>query len=331
MKDVAGLAGVSVATVSNVLNRPDLVAPSTRRKVEAAIARLGFVPHEPARQLRSGLARSVGLVVPDIANPFFATIARGVTDVALASGYSVVLVDSCEDPVRESHGIDLLLRQQVRGALITPTDEQARSLATLRARDVPTTLLDRHSPNSEQCSVAVDHERGGALGIEYLSGLGHTAIAWVRGPDTIPQVHERSRGVDRAARRTGVRVLDVPIATMTSVAGEEAAKRILAMEERPTAVFCANDLLAIGVLRVLTAAGVRVGHDISIVGYDDIDFARSASVPLTSIRQPAHEIGASAMRLLLAECDHNADHVHQRVLFEPTVIERESTLSWRRP
>lgn len=325
MRDVAAVAGVSVATVSNVLNRPDLVAPATQRKVQAAIAHLGFVPHEPARQLRSGLARSVGLIVPDIANPFFAAVARGVSDVALESGYTVVLIDSAENPEREAHGIALLLRQQVRGALITPTDATAASLHTLRERGLPTTLLDRQSPNGEHCSVAVDHERGGALGVEYLHGLGHQTIAWVRGPNTIPQVNDRSRGVQRAAADTGARITDVEISTMTSVAGEEAAHRILELKDRPTAVFCANDLLAIGVLRVLTAAGVRIGDDVSILGYDDIDFAKSASVPLTSIRQPAHAIGASAMRLLLSECDDAGSHTHQRVLFDPAVIERAST------
>ena len=325
MKDVAEAAGVSVATVSNVLNRPSIVAPATRRRVQAAIKRLGFVPNEPARQLRSGLARSVGLVVPDIANPFFSTVARGVSDVALESGYSVVLVDTQENPEREAHGIDLLLRQQVRGALITPADEVAACLRTLRERNVPATLVDRPSPNSEQCSVAVDHERGGALGIEYLHGLGLATVAWVRGPLTIPQVHDRSRGVERAAAATGMAVVDIEIPTMTTVAGEDAGRRILALEHPPAAVFCANDLLALGVVRVLTAAGIRIGTDVSILGYDDIDFCRSAAVPLSSIRQPAHAIGASAMRLLLSECDDGGEHTHQRVLFEPAVIEREST------
>jgi LacI family transcriptional regulator len=325
MKDVAATAGVSVATVSNVLNRPEVVAPATRRRVEAAIKKLGFVRSEPARHLRSGLAHSVGLVVPDIANPFFAAVSRGVADIALQHGYSIVLVDAAEDVEREAVGIELLLRQQVRGALITPIDEEAAVLELLLQRSVPTTLLDRQSPNGEHCSVAVDHERGGALGIEYLARLRHRHIAWVRGPNTIPQVHDRSRGVERAARRAGVRVVDVEVATMTTTAGEEAGRRILALTERPTAVFCANDLLALGTIRVLTAAGVRIGEDVSIVGYDDIDFCKNASTPLTSIRQPADAIGANAMRLLLSECEDVDAHTHQRVLFDPMIVERASS------
>lgn len=325
MADVARTAGVSASTVSNVLNRPDLVAPATRERVLAAIDELQYVPNEPARHLRSGTARSVGLIVPDVANPFFSAVARGVCEAAAAEDHSVVLVDAREDDALELAGIERLLRQHVRGALFTPVHEASDGLDLLRRRDLPVTLLDRDVPSAERCSVGVHHARGGALGIEHLRRLGHRRIAWVKGPESIPQVRERTAGVEQAARAGGVEILHIEIDSMTSAAGAEAGARLSAMADRPSAAFCANDLLALGVMRSLVAADLVVGRDLSLVGYDDIDFCASASTPLTSIRQPAEEIGRSALRLLLAECDANEGHLHQRVLFDPVLVDRAST------
>lgn len=324
MADVARAAGVSAATVSNVLNRPEVVAGATRDRVRAAIERLGYVPSEPARSLRSGTARAIGLVVPDVANPFFSAVARGVSEAAVEEDHAVVLVDAREDEARELDGIERLLRQHVRGALLTPVDEASSGLTLLRRRGMPVTLLDRDVPSGEQCSVGVNHVRGGALGIDYLRRLGHRRVAWVKGPGRIPQVRERTVGVEQAARAGGVEILTIDIESMTTAAGAMAGERLAALEERPSAVFCANDLLALGVMRSLAAHGLVAGRDVSIVGYDDIDFCASASTPLTSIRQPADEIGRSALRLLLAEVEADADHLHQRVLYDPVLVERDS-------
>src|SRR5918998_162893 len=187
IRDVAGRAGVSVGTVSNVLNRPDVVSEATRTKVLDAIAALGFVRNESARQLRAGSSRTVGLVVLDMANPFFTDVARGVEDVVNAAGLAMVLCNSDDRPEKEAAHLGLLAEQRVHGVLITPTAELTPQLASLRDRGVPVVLLDRRAPGPDQCAVAVDDVLGGRLAAEHLLERGHRPIAFVGGHAALPQ------------------------------------------------------------------------------------------------------------------------------------------------
>jgi len=325
LRDVAKAAKVSVGTVSNVLNRPEVVAPKTLARVQGTINELGFVPNGFARHLRSGHSRTLGLIVPDVANPFFTEVARGVEDAASKRDYAVFLCNSDESASKEDRYINVLIEQQVRGVLITPTDVKSDRLDAMRDRGIAVALVDREIKGHKQCSVSVDDVHGGQLGIEYLIGLGHTEIAWVCGPESIPQVADRGAGVAKAAKFAGAKVETIRVSLMNTSHGEAAAKKILALKKIPTAVFCANDLLALGVMRTLRENKVKVPEQVSVLGYDDIEFAASAAVPLSSISQPAYQMGVTAADLLLNECEEAEKHEHQQIRFQPQLVERAST------
>jgi len=325
LRDVAKKAGVSVGTVSNVLNRPQVVAPATLERVQRTIHSMGFVPNGFARHLRAGYSRTLGLVVPDVANPFFTEVARGVEDAASKRDYAVFLCNSDESAEKEERYLSILIEHQVRGVLITPADARADRLDGLLDRGIAVTLLDRESATSNRCSVSVDDVRGGEIGIQHLVELGHTRIAWVNGPESIPQCADRAVGVTAAAKTAKVIVTTIRAALMNTVTGEEVTKEILALDEMPTAIFCANDLLALGVMRALIAEGIKVPEHISILGYDDIAFAASAAVPLSSVAQPAYQLGVAAAELILSECEDSDVHAHQQIRFQPQLVPRSST------
>lgn len=325
LRDVAAAARVSVGTVSNVLNRPEVVSASTLSRVQKTIKDLGFVPNGFARQLRSGYSRTLGLVVPDVGNPFFTEVARGVEDAARKRDYAVFLCNSDESLEKEDRYINVLMEQQVRGVLITPADIKADRIDALRARGICVTLLDRELAGGNQCSVSVDDVHGGQIAIEYLASLGHKRIAWVCGPAKIPQVADRGAGVAKAAKLSNVEIVHLEVQLMNATNGEVAACDLLALDDMPTAVFCANDLLALGVMRELLNQGIRIPEQIAIVGYDDIQFAPSAAVPLTSISQPAYQIGVTAADLILSECESDETHEHQQIKFQPRLVERASS------
>ena len=328
MKDVASLAGVAVGTVSNVLNHPDLVRPLTRARVEAAMEQLGFIPNGSARQLRAGRSRCLGLVVLDVTNPFFTEVARGVEDYAQAAGYAVILCNSDEADDKERRYLRVLEEQRVRGILITPVHGRAPELRRIRERGTPVVLLDRPG-SAGQCSVAVDDRRGGEIAVSHLLGLGHRRIALVNGPVAIRQCADRRRGALRAVERAGLDpaavLTEVTVPAMNARAGAAAADELLGRGPRPTAVFCTNDMLALGLLRRLGQAGVAVPGDLAVVGYDDIEFAADAAVPLTSVRQPKYQLGRAAAELLLDEADRPDQHEHRRFVFKPELVARASS------
>ena len=335
VKEVAKLAGVSLGTVSNVLNRPGVVAEPTRQRVLDAIAELGFVRNESARQLRAGRSRTIGLVVLDVANPFFTDVARGAETVAEDNGYVVVLSNSGEDADRERRHLEHLEEQRVGGVLITPAESDGERLEELIARGIPAVLVDRRSGRRNRCSVAVDDVLGGHLAGAHLVGQRHRRIAYVGGPMSIGQVAERYEGATAAVHAAGRDLIHVPTATLTVHEGRQAAVHLAALPaaDRPTAAFCANDLLALGLLQEAIARGLRVPDDLAIVGYDDIEFAAAAAVPLSSIRQPREELGRTAMELLLEEIGDRIGaerrHRHRQVVFEPELVVRASSSASR--
>ena len=339
IKDVAARAGVSVGTVSNVLNRPDHVGAATRARVEAVIAELGFIRNESARQLRAGRSRTVAYVLLDAGNPFFTDVARGVEEAAREAGLALFLCNSDQDARREDDYLDLLVEQRVRGVLVTPVDPDGDRLAALPGRGVPVVLLDRAQHGGfDGCSVSVNDVEGGDLAVSHLVELGHTRIAFVGGPLGIVQVRERLEGARRALAAAGLpddALVEIITDGLTVAEGRTAGERITGMpaRTRPTAAFCANDLLALGLLQQLTQLGVAVPDDVAIVGYDDIEFAAAAAVPLTSVRQPRHQLGRTAAELLLEEDAARNDgtpHEHRQVQFSPDLVVRESTRSRRR-
>jgi len=327
IRDVAERAGVSVGTVSNVLNHREKVSPDAVRRVREAIDALGYVRNDAARQLRVGRSSTVGLVVLDVRNPFFTDLARGAESEAARHGLSVILGNSDEDVQREAGYLDLFEEQRVRGILISPYREVGPHLRRLRERGTPTVLVDRRSEDEQFSSVSVDDELGGWLAADHLITTGRRRILFTGGPFDIRQIIDRRAGAQRAvdgADGVSFETVPTPAASVADgrATGEEIAAR--AAEERPDAVFAANDLIAMGVLQGLARHGIRVPEEIAIIGFDDIDFAAAAVVPLSSVRQPSQLMGETALRILLSEiADPDSDA--QQVVFEPELIVRAST------
>jgi LacI family transcriptional regulator len=334
VKEVAALAGVSLGTVSNVLNRPDRVSFATRAKVNAAIDELGFVRNESARALRAGRTNSIAYVCLDAANPFFTDVARGVEAAAASNDIAVYLCDSGNDAAREDRYLDLLEQQRMRGILITPVNPNSERLRRLARRGTPVVLVDRGAGRNGLCSVSVDDVYGGELAAAHLLEAGHQQVAFVGGPLSIGQVADRLAGTQRALANAGhdpANLIVVETGAPTISEGREAGTRIASLRarHRPSGVFCANDLLALGLLQQVLQRGLRVPDDIAIVGYDDIEFAGAAAVPLTSVRQPRHRLGLTAGQLLLEETSGDEGHVHQQIEFTPELFVRASTLRAR--
>lgn len=329
VKDVAGRARVSVGTVSNVLNRPEKVAPATVARVQQAISELGFIRNDAARQLRAGKSRALGLIVLDVRNPFFSSLALGAEDRAREAGYSIILGNSDEKVERESAYLDLFEEQRMAGVLISPFGDIDERLLRLRDRGTPAVLVDRSTADSGFSSVAVDDIAGGMLAGRHLLVTGRRRIAFVGGPLDIRQVQDRLTGVEHAASSFPGATVEVVLGDSLSITegrriGETLAARPPA--ERPDAIFAANDLMAIGVLQALVMLrSIRVPDDIALIGYDDIDFASGAVVPLTSVRQPAALIGSTAVELLLDEAQGEAEP-GRSVVFQPELVVRASTV-----
>jgi LacI family transcriptional regulator len=325
MKDVANKAGVSTATVSNALNHPELVSAATAVRIHQAIEELGFVRNGTAVNLRAGKSRSIGLVVPDIGNPFFTDIARGAEDMAGARQYAMVLCSTDEDQEKQERYLRLLIQQGVDGLLIRPNDEDEEPLLALRERGLSVVLINRQTENRNFCSVVVDGERGSEESVDYLAGLGHKHIAWATWSLKNPGFATRAKGIAKAAKRWGMDVSTITVQGMNNGSGEIAAEKFLTLDPRPTAILCANDLLALDALRGLIQRGIRVPEDVSVIGFDDIDFCANARVPLTTVAVPRYQIGSTAAGLLLDEIDNPEKHAHQQVVFQPRLIIREST------
>lgn len=329
VQDVARLAGVSIGTVSNVLNNPDRVTPGTLTKVTRAIDQLGFVRNDAARQLKAGSSKTIGLVVPDVSNPFFGELSRGAEDAAAAAGYAVVLANSANIQKREAAYLSLFEEQRVGGIVISPLEDVTESVIRLRERGTPSVLVDRKADPAICCSVSVDDIFGGRIAVEHLISKNATRIAFVGGPLEFQQVADRLAGAQEAVAAAGGGVSLERIATpdLTVLAGREVGEEIAnrAPEHRPDGIFCANDLLAVGIMQAFVFnSRVRIPQDVALVGYDDISFAPAAIVPLTSIRQPEVELGARAIELLLHEVEGGA-HAHQQLTFQPVLVVRDST------
>jgi LacI family transcriptional regulator, galactose operon repressor len=327
IKQVANAAGVSLGTVSNVLNRPDQVAPETRQRVQAVIAKLGYVRNDSARQLRAGRSRTIAVVVLDVGNPFFTDVVRGAELQAGKDGVMVIVCNSGDDPARQRRHLEQLAEQRVRGVLITPVESDPdAALSLLAMQSVPAVLVDRASGQPDRCSVAVDDVLGGRLAAQHLLAQGHQHIAFLGGPPHLAQVADRYAGAAGAvAHVPHARLTAVETDALTVAAGNVAAQQILAKPDRPTALFCANDLIALGALQALTQAAIAVPGDMAIVGYDDIEYAAAAAVPLSSVRQPRELLGQTAAQLLSEETDNPQAHRHRHVKFLPELVVRRSS------
>jgi LacI family transcriptional regulator len=326
IRDVANRAGVSVGTVSNVLNRPKLVAEATRERVQAAIDELGFVRNESARQLRQGRGRTIGVVLENFANPYFTDLAQGAEAAMNADGFDALWCTSDGSAAKERRRLEFLEEQSASGVIITPVGLDAERIAELRDRGLAVVVLDRRVyPGT--CATWVDHVAGGEIAVTHLLGRRHRRLAIVTGPLVQEPIKDRYSGAVAAADRSGlddVEVTTLESPAMTPTAGKEAAQRLLDLDRLPSGVFCTNDLMAIGLVNELLRVGVKVPEEISVVGYDDIELAATSVVPLTTVRQPRHELGWTAAELAVAEASASGDHEHREIVLSPSLVVRES-------
>jgi LacI family transcriptional regulator len=266
----------------------------------------------------------------DATNPFFTDVAQGVEDAAESHDLSVFLCNSDNRAQRELAYLQRLEQQRVQGVLITPVDPESPMLAELPRNGVPVVVVDRTRAREDLCTVSVDDELGGRLAVEHLLDLGHRRIAYIGGPEQVGQVRDRRAGARQALASSGADPGDLAVLAtdaLTVAEGLAAGERLagLPSRSRPTAAFCANDLLALGLLQRAVSLGMRVPDDLAIVGYDDIDFAAAAAVPLTSVRQPRRLLGRTAAELLLDEASRPEQHEHEQVVFTPELVARTST------
>ena len=328
MRDVARLAGVSVSTVSNVVNKPAGVDPALAARVTDAIDKLGFVRNDAARQLRTGRSETLGLVVLNLSNPFFADMATGVEEAAKAAGYSVLLATSSASVDGESGALDLFERHRVDGVLVASAADVLDRLDRLRQRGIPAVLIDSVDDRGLFSSVSADDVTGGRLAAAHLIDTGRTRLLFVGGTRTRAQMRDRLAGCQEAVSAASEVTLEVLFCgSLTAELGLSIGAELAARPDayRPDAVFAANDMLALGLIQGLVGGGLRVPEDVAVIGYDDIVFAAAAGVPLSSVRQPSRDMGKKAAAALIEQLRNPDGYRPVAVSFEPALVVRGSS------
>lgn len=318
VKEIAAAANVSVATVSRALQRPEIVSETTRQHIHDVVKRLGYTPNALARNLRTARTRLIVALLPDIANPFFSEVIRGIEQVAHESGYSVLLGETQSSLVREQAYADMVAARQADGII---TMSHRVPAIPIQGRP-PVVNACEYVKDSQISSVYVDNVAAAGIAVDYLAMLGHRDIAFIGGPSSSPICVDREQGYRLALQRA-----DVPVnAALMAVgdfsieAGERAIELLLSQGQSFSAVFCANDEMAIGALRALSSHGLRVPEDVSVVGFDDIRFARYTTPALTTIAQPKNTLGREAMAMLIELLNDPAVPPRKRVLSADLVV-----------
>ena len=326
MKDVSHLAGVSTATVSRALMTPEKVSVSTRKRVETAVLEAGYSPNTLARNLRRNESKTIITIVPDICDPYFVEIIRGIEDAAIENDYLVLLGDSGQQKKRESSFVNLVFTKQADGMLLLGTDHPFDVSKPEQKNLPPMVMACEFAPELELPTVHIDNLTSAFEAVNYLAKLGHKRIAQISGPTTATLCKLRQQGYQQALRRAGVSMNPAysAVGDFTFEAGAQAVRQLLALPEQPTAIFCHNDAMAIGAIQEAKKLGLRVPQNLSIVGFDDIQFAQYCDPPLTTISQPRYEIGRQAMLMMLDLLKGNDVQAGSRLL-EAKLVVRGST------
>lgn len=326
LKDVARQSGVSVTTVSHVVNGTRRVAPATRERVQRAIAELGYRPDGIARALKSNRSRTIGMIVTAANNPFFAEIIRGVEDHCSAHGYGLMLCNTDDADARQLAYLQALRDKRVDGLIVMTAHSGPDFLAALARQPLPTVLMDADPSRGEEIAVVNDDSRLGArLAIEHLLARGLTDIALLTGPASHPRSRERLAGALEALEAAGRRPPEARIVATNLLAdgGYDAMQRLLAASPPPQALFAFNDLVAIGAMRAAREHGLRLPDELSVVGYDDIELGRYLTPALTTVHQPVYELGARASAQLIERLERGTP-LAPMLRLEPRLVVRES-------
>lgn len=325
IKQVASLAGVSVATVSRVVNNNGYVSPERRAAVTEAMRQLDYKPSAVARSLRRQQSMTVGVLVPSLNQPFFASLAYTIERALFANDYRMMLCSSEENASNEAAYVEMLLRQRVDGVIVAPTGQGSAIIQPLLSR-VPVILVDRDLPDLLVSRVLADHFAGGQAAMRHLIGLGHRRIAIIGGPANNAAMEERTAGALNAAREAAV---PPPLVQMSALSefemGFALAHTLLAGPNRPTAIFALTDVVAIGILHAAAELGLSLPGQLSVIGFDDIPMAAYLIPPLTTIAQPIAAIGDTAVRLLLSRLGEGNHAPHHLVRLPMQLHVRAST------
>ncbi len=330
IKDVALHAGVSVTTVSHVVNGTRFVSEVVRQRVEAAVRELDYVPSAVARSLKHNTTHTFGMVIPNNSNPYFAEIIRGVEDRCFAAGYNVILCNSNDDPERQAAYLRVLAEKRIDGLILVVTGSDAVVRATLGGINTPLVLLDREVSGVSSDLVEVNHVLGSQMATEHLLELGHPRVACISGPPGLSPSSQRRAGWKDALEKAGVerKESDLARGDFTARGGYLAMQTLLKRRPRPTAVFACNDLMAVGALTAAREAGIAVPQQLSIVGFDDIELAAFSAPPLTTVAQPKLEIGTLAAELLLERVSASRSE-SRRVILDPKIKVRGTTAAYQ--
>jgi LacI family transcriptional regulator/LacI family repressor for deo operon, udp, cdd, tsx, nupC, and nupG len=328
LKEVARRSGVSPATVSRVINEPERVRAETRARVEAAIRELRYRPSRVARRLRvaRGSSRLVGLVLPDVQNPFFADLARGVEDAAQGEGYTVILGNSDEDEAKQGHYLEVMRAELVDGFILPPLSDRDAAVAELVRTGIPEVCVDRRLAKPPVDLVVLDNVRGAHDATEHLLEAGHRRIGFLVGRPRVSTSRERLEGYRRALEEWEVEA-DASLVQpggVRSEGGAAAAAALLDLAEPPSALLAGNSALALGALEEIRRRGLRIPGEVAMVGFDDAPWAPVTSPPLTAVRQPAYEMGRRAMELLLRRFREPRGST-TTVMLQPELIVRGSS------
>jgi LacI family transcriptional regulator len=327
IRDVAKRADVAPITVSRVVNNSGYVSPHTRKLVETAIVELQYVPNFLARSLRSKQTKTIALVLTDITNPFFTTMARGVEDVANEHGFNVIFCNTDESEAKQSKYLTILLQKQVDGILLVPARSTVKSVKLIQQQGVEVVVLDRQVPYAQVDVVRCDSEQGAYHLTRYLLKLGHQRVAILTGPEGVSTATDRVAGYRRALVEVGKEITEALIlhGEFTQAGGYTMMQQILAVSPQPSAIFAANNFIALGALRALRDADIRVPEDMALVAFDDLPLALVLDPFLTVVAQPSYEIGKRATELLLARLTKEASPEYQQVILSTEMIVRQSS------
>ena len=326
IREVAEKAGVSPTTVSHVINNTRYVSGNVRSRVIDAMRELNYRPNGLARSLRRGETLTLGLILPDSANPFFAEIGRAIESSAFACGYSVILCNTENDIKKERLYTEVLENKQVDGMIFVASGENREAISEIANNGLPVVVVDRDMGSLELDTVITDNYHGGLIATQHLLSLGHRIIALITGPSNITPSADRVTGYRAALQQSNLPVDENLIVrgNFHPPSGYEGALRLFQCIPRPTAVYACNDMMAIGVIRAASQLGLGIPEDVSIVGFDDIELTSYTTPPLTTISQPKQEIGQLAVSLVL-ERIQNPSLPPRRSVLSPRLVIREST------
>jgi LacI family transcriptional regulator, galactose operon repressor len=329
MQDVAAAAGVSLGTVSNVLNHPGKVSPATARRVREAIDRLGFVRNDAARSLASGANPSIGLVLADIENSLFIDMAHGAQQAARAAGLNLLLANAACDLTQQDQYLDLFDQARVTGVLLAPMEDSTAGIARMRSHGRQIVLLNFAPEPGTCCSVLVNNEWVGYLAASHLIATGRTRLGLIAAHEDYQPVRDRRRGIRAAIDRAGagVSLEEIDSVGLTTADGHRVGRLLAerAAGDVPDGLIVVTDQLANGVMHELhTVAGIRVPHDVAVIGCENNRAAGTATMPLTAVDLPGRTMGQEAIRLLMDEVSSAGNHRHATVVLEPELIVRAS-------